>query len=307
MTVISVNISEQRGVVKHPVAEIELNERGIIGDAHAGSWHRQVSLLSSESIERFAKKYDRQFEPGVFAENITTKGIDLGQVAILDRLIIGRVELEITQIGKKIHNKDFWIVSELDGCGLPTDGIFARVIKGGKIKSGSKIELITRQLRFKIITLSDRAYSGEYSDRSGPKIKEMLEDYFKSSRWYIEIINTVIPDDPVILRTELETARDDEIDVIITTGGTGIGPRDITPDVVIKMADKIIPGIMDYIRMKHGAEYTNALISRAVAGVMNQSLIYTLPGSVRAVSEYMTEILKTIEHIILMVHSIGHN
>ena len=85
--------------------------------------------------------------------------------------------------------------------------------------------------------------------------------------------------------------------IIITTGGTGIGPRDITVETVTPMLTKEIPGIMEYIRIRYGTEKPNALLSRGVAGIIGKSLIYTLPGSVRAVEEYMTEILKTLKHL----------
>jgi len=87
---------------------------------------------------------------------------------------------------------------------------------------------------------------------------------------------------------------------MITTGGTGIGQRDITVETVKPLLDKEIPGIMEAIRIKYGSQKPNALLSRGVAGLMNNTLVYTLPGSVKAVNEYMTEILKTLEHLIYM-------
>ena len=96
-------------------------------------------------------------------------------------------------------------------------------------------------------------------------------------------------------------------DFIFTTGGTGIGPRDFTPDVVGKLIEKEIPGIMESIRVKFGNDKPNALLSRAIAGTIGKCLIYTLPGSVNAVNEYCDEISKTMEHSLLMLHGIdGH-
>jgi len=92
--------------------------------------------------------------------------------------------------------------------------------------------------------------------------------------------------------------------VIVTTGGTGIGPRDITPEVVTALCQKQIPGIMEHIRAKFGAANPNALLSRSVAGVAGRSQIYALPGSVRAVEEYLGEILKTLEHVLCMLHGL---
>jgi len=121
-------------------------------------------------------------------------------------------------------------------------------------------------------------------------------------RYQVEHI--IIPDDSQQLEEHLTKAKNNTVDVVITTGGTGIGKRDITVDTVRPMLDKEIPGVMEMIRMKYGIEKPNALLSRGVAGVMNDSLVYTLPGSVKAVNEYMTEILKTMQHLIYMLHGI---
>jgi molybdopterin biosynthesis enzyme MoaB len=92
--------------------------------------------------------------------------------------------------------------------------------------------------------------------------------------------------------------------MIFTTGGTGIGPRDITVDVISSLLTKEIPGVMEFIRVKYGAENPAALLSRGKAGISGKSLIYTLPGSLKAVDEYMSEILKTLKHTFLMLYSV---
>ncbi len=154
-----------------------------------------------------------------------------------------------------------------------------------------------------VITVSDRAAKGEYKDLSGPEAEKILEDYFREIGWPVEIVVTVIPDDKPELRYLLnEYSR--YYNIIITTGGTGIGPRDITVDVVKGLLDKEIPGIMDMIRLKYGMKIPNALLSRSVAGIMGNSIIYTLPGSVKAVREYMSEITKTLQHTIQMQYGV---
>jgi molybdenum cofactor synthesis domain-containing protein len=154
-----------------------------------------------------------------------------------------------------------------------------------------------------IITLSDRAFSGEYSDLSGPRIMEKLSEFFTAQKWKSDIRMTLIPDDAGTLQ-KLVGEASNKVNIIFTTGGTGIGPRDITTDTIKPMLSKEIPGIMEFIRIKFGAEKPNALLSRGVAGILGKSLIYTLPGSVRAVDEYMSEILKTLKHTVLMQHGI---
>jgi molybdopterin adenylyltransferase len=154
-----------------------------------------------------------------------------------------------------------------------------------------------------IITLSDRAHRGEYEDLSGPKLKEMVREFFLTEGWSFNVSSILIPDDAATLKGLLKDAENN-CNIIITTGGTGIGPRDITIETVTPFLVKEIPGIMEFIRTRYGAEKPNALLSRGVAGIIGKSLIYTLPGSVRAVEEYMTEILKTLKHTIYMQYGI---
>ena len=306
--VVSLNISEEKGTIKTPREKVEINERGIIGDAHSGKWHRQVSMLAQEDIEKFSllDADKREFQPGEFAENITTRGIDFRKVSILDRFKIGEVELELSQIGKMCHGDGCAIFVEVGKCVMPKSGIFTHVLKSGIINKGDKIEYHPRPLKIKVITLSDRASEGEYKDRSGPKIKELLEEYFQDKRWHTEFYYSLIPDDEKKLRDELHKSIDDNIDIIFTTGGTGIGPRDITPDVVEKFCDKLVPGIMDQIRLKYFDKLPPAILSRSLFGVKNQTLIFSLPGSVKAVEDYLGEITKILEHSILMLHGLGH-
>lgn len=140
--VVSINISENKGTTKKAVEEANVIEnQGIEGDAHAGShWHRQISLLSVESIEKMKGK-GMLLNYGDFAENITTEGIDLLSLSVGTKLQIGDCILEITQHGKKCHSKCeiFKIVGD---CIMPREGVFARVLKGGKIKVGQIINII---------------------------------------------------------------------------------------------------------------------------------------------------------------------
>jgi MOSC domain-containing protein YiiM len=142
MHIVSVNISEKKGTIKVPVESIELTSTGVTNDAHAGKWHRQVSLLAKESNEKFALDAKRDVAYGEFAENITTEGLVLYKTIPGDRLIIGETELEITQIGKKCHGDNCAIFREVGSCVMPKEGIFARVIKGGIIRAGDKMEYI---------------------------------------------------------------------------------------------------------------------------------------------------------------------
>jgi len=302
--ILSVNISEQKGTIKKPVDTIELNKTGVANDAHSGNWHRQVSLLAQESIDKFSEQAKREIAFGEFAENITTKGLILHKTAPLDRFTMGDMLLEVTQIGKKCHGDNCSIFREVGNCVMPKEGIFCRVLEGGELKAGDQLEYQPRIIKTLIITLSDRASRGEYVDKSGPLLKKLSEDFFKTKNRHYEIETLIIPDNKEQLKTILLRAQSENYDIVFTTGGTGIGPKDITPDVVKPLLTKEIPGIMELIRVKYGMEKANALVSRGIAGVMDKTLIYTLPGSPKAVNEYCCEIFKTIEHSLYMLNEL---
>jgi MOSC domain-containing protein YiiM len=144
--VVSINISDKKGVRKTPVNEAIVDENiGIRGDAHASSkWHRQISLLAIESIEKM-QKIGLNVKPGDFAENITTKGIDLLSLPIGTRLKIGNDVIgEVSQIGKECHSKCA-IYHQAGDCVMPKEGIFIKILKGGKIKNGDEINIIKRK------------------------------------------------------------------------------------------------------------------------------------------------------------------
>ena len=140
--VLSVNISEKKGTIKTPVAEIQLKLRhGIVGDAHAGDWHRQISLLASESVGTMRAASPIPLNAGIFAENINTEGIDLKHLPVGTHLRIGQTEVEVTQIGKECHN-DCAIKQAVGRCVMPTEGIFAVVVKEGTVRAGDEIEVL---------------------------------------------------------------------------------------------------------------------------------------------------------------------
>jgi len=137
----AVCISENKGERKKPVAAVELRENhGIVGDGHAGDWHRQVSLLAQESIDKM-RKMGLDVNAGDFAENITTTGIDLVSLPIGTRLQVGETLLEVTQIGKECHTRCA-IYYQAGDCVMPKEGIFAKVITGGMVRPGDEVETV---------------------------------------------------------------------------------------------------------------------------------------------------------------------
>ena len=139
--VTSVNLSEAKGVSKHPVPEIELRCRhGIVGDAHAGDWHRQVSLLAEESVDTMRADAPMDLPAGAFAENINTRGLALKTLPVGTLLRVGPAILRVTQIGKECHN-DCAIKKAVGRCVMPTEGIFATVEREGTVRPGDTIEV----------------------------------------------------------------------------------------------------------------------------------------------------------------------
>ncbi|HWS00537.1 MAG TPA: molybdopterin-binding protein, partial [Prolixibacteraceae bacterium] len=236
--VLSVNVSEKKGTVKLPVGKIVLTGSGVAGDAHSGKWHRQVSLLGWESFAKMESPEGRIIHYGEFAENITTEGFLLYHMKPFDRILCGNVVLEVTQIGKKCHGNNCSIFQETGNCVMPKEGIFCRVIDGGELQAGDILEYHPRVMKVHIITMSDRASQGIYKDISGPLLKELTEDFFSENGRPYLIENSVIPDDEEQLKALLEHLIGQHTDIIFTTGGTGIGPRDITPDTVKSVLDK---------------------------------------------------------------------
>ena len=140
--VTSVNLSERKGTVKHPVPEIQLRcHHGILGDAHAGDWHRQVSLLAEESVDSMRAAAPMALDAGAFAENINTQGIELKALPVGTLLKVGPAILRVTQIGKTCH-MDCAIRKAAGDCVMPREGIFVEVLEGGEVKPGDQIQVL---------------------------------------------------------------------------------------------------------------------------------------------------------------------
>lgn len=140
-SVLAVCISEKKGTMKHPVERIEVKRAwGIVGDAHAGDWHRQISLLANESVEKM-RSVIGEIPPGAFAVNILTEGIKVSELPVGTKIRVGESLLEITQIGKECHN-DCAIRKQVGDCVMPREGVFAVVLKDGTIKSGDEIVVL---------------------------------------------------------------------------------------------------------------------------------------------------------------------
>lgn len=304
LSVVSVNILTQKGSSSKSQHFIEIGEQGVIGNVQAGDFQCQVSLLSEESLVRFCSENNCHISAESLTGNILVQGMELSAIQLLDRFVADPIILEVTMMGNQFHKEECRSFRSTGDCIIDHKGIYCRVIQGGILKPGDTIRYEPRSLKIAVITLSTRAFSGIYEDKSGLTLQEILSDFFHKQQWRTSMKRSLIPDDIGLLNRELIDYFENGYDIIFTTGGTGIGPHDYTPEVVAEFCDKLIPGIMEFIRCKYGEKIPNALLSRSVAGIREKTLVYTLPGSVKAVREYLSEILKTIEHCLFMIHEL---
>ena len=304
--VIAVCTSDRKGLQKHDVNTAHFYaEWGIDGDAHAGSWHRQVSLLSADKIEAFNKR-GANVIPGAFGENLVVEGFDFRALPVGTLLRCGDVLLEMTQIGKECHSH-CEIYKKMGECIMPREGVFARVIEPGSISVGDEMSIEKREGHFPwqaaVITLSDKAAAGERKDESGPAIAKRLRE---ASYEVVEEI--VIPDDERVLKQQLIRLCDQrQLDLILTTGGTGCSARDITPEATIAIADKNVPGIAEAMRAESLKLTRHAMISRAASVIRGKTLIINLPGSPRACMENMDVFMDTIPHAMGLLRNEVHD
>jgi len=292
--IVSVNVAAEKGVRKDPVESITLIvEHGVEGDAHAGPWHRQVSLLANESIEKM-KPSCPTVEPGAFGENITTEGLVLYELPVGARLYAGECLLEVTQIGKVCHDRCA-IFRQAGDCVMPREGIFARVLEGGEIFPGNGLVLIrTSLIVAAVLTVSDKGSRGEREDASGAALEEALRGLGVAS-----VERAIVPDERDQIAAVLRRWADEtKISLVLTTGGTGMTSRDVTPEATLEVFDRQAPGFAEAMRAGSLAKTPHAMISRAVSGIRGRTLIINMPGSPGACREQYAMIAPALPHAV---------
>ncbi len=288
-------ISEKRGTKKREIEEANFIENwGIEEDAHAGNWHRQVSLLSFDKIEAFREK-GANVSLGDFGENLIVEGFDFRSLPVGTRLHCGEVVLEMTQIGKECHSH-CQIYKTMGDCIMPREGVFAKVLYGGKMKVEDEMTMelpsVDAKLTAAVITLSDKGFKGEREDESGPAIVTILKEAG------YEIVETMIlPDEQKeIERNLIRLADQRQVNLILTTGGTGFSIRDCTPEATMAVATRNAPGIAEAIRYGSMNITKRAMLGRGASVIRNETIIVNLPGSKKAVIESLGFIIDELEH-----------
>ena len=299
--IVAVCTSPTKGMRKKNVGQANfIRDFGIEGDAHADNWHRQVSLLSMESIDKMIAK-GLDVGPGDFAENITTEGIELYTLPIGTRLSIGEALTEVTQIGKECHTRCA-IYQQAGDCVMPREGIFVRIHKGGEVKVGDEINF-RNYITVGIMIASDKCSKGEREDGCIPVIEESIKTIDGT------VLETkILPDERTeIANTIKDWADEKHLDLILISGGTGFSPRDITPEAILDVVERQVPGIPEAMRAASMKVTSRAMLSRSVAGIRGKSLIIALPGSPKAVKENLEAILEALPHGIEIMRGVAQN
>ena len=294
--VLAVCSSPEKGTAKKNVGKAEfVAAYGLAGDAHGGSGHRQVSLISHEKIEDFRAK-GAKVEDGAFGENLVVDGVDFRSLPIGTLFECNEVILEMTQIGKECHSHCA-IFDTMGDCIMPREGVFAKVVRGGFISVGDEMKVKpgspeNAPYRVWIITSSDKGFQGKREDLSCQAVREII-----TTAGYSEIGYTLLPDDQAGLEKELRRICDEGLaDLILTSGGTGFSLRDRMPEATTAVAERFVPGIAEAMRSQSMGITKKAMLSRAVSAIRGNTLIVNLPGSPKAARENLSFIINELRH-----------
>lgn len=290
--------SQKKGVPKTPVSNAcFVSGQGIQDDAHAGEWHRQISLLAAEHVEQVRRGGLPNIAPGDFAENLILSGVDSESLGLGSRLRLGsEVEIRITQIGKVCHSP--CRIHHLTGdCIMPRHGLFARVETGGNVSPHDRVEvlrLVPRHFfQVVVLTISDRCSRGQATDTAGPAVVRQIEEAMDAHVYASEILPDEIP--PIADRLR-HYSDGHSIDLLLTVGGTGFSPRDVTPEATRAVVERPAPGLDEAMRAASLTKTVHAILSRACSGIRASTLIVNLPGSQRAAVENLNVILPALPH-----------
>lgn len=288
--IVSVNAAQNKGERKSPAdSAVLIAGLGVDGDAHYGG-ERQVSLLAQESIDKGIAS-GVELSPGDFGENLTVEGIDLLSSGTGWRLLAGKdAILQISGIGK-VCDHPCSIGQRLGDCIMPREGVFAKVLRGGTVYPGDAVEVTPLRVGA-VLTSSDRCARGKRQDESGQLLVGLLQGL-----GIIVADYSILPDEEAQLSGKLKFLADRcALDIILTTGGTGLSPRDRMPEATLSILESHASGISEAIRQEGMRHTPLACLSRGVSGLRGRTLVLNLPGSKRAIEESSTLLRTIIPH-----------
>ncbi len=295
--VVAVCTSAAKGTVKAAVPSARLREEfGLEGDAHAGPWHRQVSLLDAADVEVMRGK-GLTLAPGAFGENVIVDGVDLAALGPGSLVELGPARLELTQVGKTCHARCA-IYHRTGDCIMPRAGVFARVVRGGVVSEGDAVRVahaVPRgRLQVAVVTVSDRCSRGEAVDTAGPALADAAARALDAHVGCA----TIVPDDVDVIVRTLEDLAARRVDLVLTAGGTGCAARDVTPEATRRVIEREVPGLAEAMRAASARVTPHALLQRGIAGLRGGTLIVNLPGSERAALENFSFIAAALPHAV---------
>jgi molybdenum cofactor synthesis domain-containing protein len=305
-TVLAVCVAASKGEQKRTVDRVlAVTDHGLEGDAHAGDWHRQVSLLAADDIDEMRDR-GLDLEPGDFGENLVVDGLELHSLGIGSRLEVADAELEITQIGKACHSRCA-IYNQAGDCIMPRNGVFTSVRRSGELIPGSAVRVVHRvprtAMQAAVVTVSDSGAAGEARDTAGPAVAELLSAEIGANiAW-----TGIEPDEQELLAQRLVELSDRGLDLVVTAGGTGCAERDRTPEATRSVIDREVPGLAEAMRQASAEITPRAWLQRGVAGIRRSTLIVNLPGSRKAATENLAAILDVLPHAIDLLHGNTHH
>jgi len=292
--------SQRKGTIKTAVeTACAVARHGLEGDAHAGDWHRQLSLLTEEDVDTMRAR-GLELSPGAFGENLVIEGLGLAELGLGSRLRAGEVELAVSQLGKVCHTRCA-IYHRTGDCIMPRTGVFTEVVTGGELRPGLPVEVVEavsrETVQAAVLTVSDTCAAGAATDTAGPATADLLR-----SRLGARVVWAgVEPDDRGRLAGRLKELAGRRLDLVVTTGGTGCGPRDVTPEATLDVIEREAPGLAEAMRDASMSVTHRAMLQRGVAGICRQTLILNLPGSRRGAEENLEAVLPALGHAVRLL------
>jgi len=293
-------VSRRKGTTKRAVERaLAVAGHGIEGDAHAGDWHRQISLLDEEDVDGMRAK-GLELRAGAFGENLVVEGLDLSALGLGSRLRAGEVEIEVSQLGKVCHSRCA-IYHRTGDCIMPRTGVFAEVTRGGELRPGLAVEVLEavprETVQAAVLTVSDTCAAGAAEDTAGPATADLIRSALGARVAWAGIE----PDVRERLADRLRDLVGRRIDLVLTVGGTGCAARDVTPEATRDVIDREAPGLAEAMRAASASVTPHAMLQRGIAGISRRTLIVNLPGSRKAAVENLEVVLPALGHAVRLL------